>query len=107
MSDASTMDPAILERVEKLWSLSMQGQAASIEDTYFLASTLRTALADTRRVDWLDRNLIDVCHMIVAEESGWYCMDRNALPVPNDGDIHPSWRQAVDAAMAATPRETT
>lgn len=44
-----TMEPAaILQRVEKLWSLSMQGQAASIEDTHFLAFTLRTALATTQ-----------------------------------------------------------
>lgn len=112
------LDPAaVLQRVETI-ELGAPSSLATVleEDVQWLCAQLRTALADTRRVDWLQKQICgyddDLGTTIgdVLLEGSFIAEACVSLTVgePKSPVIYSessSLREAVDTAMAATPRE--
>lgn len=109
MSD-TTMDPAaVLEWVDVIdkcmasYDTKTDVIQLPVVEYRFLRDQLRLAIADTRRVKWLRNN---VCEIVTRSSDGF----ERSYDDDGEGDngIIDTIDEliAIDAAMAATPRET-
>lgn len=116
MPDASTIDPAaILQRVDEIEAKYLHHHDS---DLAWLCQQLRTALADTRRVDESSQEQTERAARAICDAWGydWDCEDPSDSQACGDDfnlfDERPSKalfrraaKAALDATMAATPRE--
>lgn len=111
MPDASPMDPAkILKELERIEKIIPVEERVYLEDVDWLCQQLRTALADTRRVDQIE----ELATETTLEMSRWALEGVQIKIEPGHRILiaeAPDLRTALDlikqnhAAMAATPRE--
>lgn len=117
MPDASTMElAAVLQRLEEIEATASRRRLvtgpAIVDDQEWLCQQLRTALADTRRVDDMQRQidhlraagnqLSNIAFNLAQREVALTADQRATLK-----RCQQDWDTAVHAAMAATPRENT
>lgn len=103
MPDASQIGPAdILKRVEEIQTAA---QNRGDVEMLWLCHKLRTALADTRRVDYISQDDVFVETEYVVNFGTRWVVDLHFDDKPPIRGEGLTLRAAADAAMAATPRE--